>query len=127
MTTDAIALAQKIQSKFEQLQAQQRFAQTARLITSSLEILPSSYNLHIFGYIPGIFRQITIKDCAIEASDIYLGEPVVYKLHFRDRQKLYDLPYFYIFCYLKLDSEELNVYFQSANSRDKNLTAKNMT
>ncbi|MEL6580506.1 MAG: hypothetical protein AAFQ14_12195 [Cyanobacteria bacterium J06621_12] len=123
MTTDEIALAQKIQSEFEKLQAQQRFDQIARLITSSFEILPRRYNLQIFGYIPGIFRQIEIENCAIEASDIYLDEPVIYKLYFRDRQELYNLPYFYLFCYLKSDSRALNVYFQSANHRYKNLAA----
>ncbi|MEL6495057.1 MAG: hypothetical protein AAFQ41_08015, partial [Cyanobacteria bacterium J06623_7] len=34
---------------------------------------------------------------------------------FAEPDRLYNLAYFYIFCYLKLDSERLNVYFQSAN------------
>jgi len=122
MTTNAIALAQKINSEFKKLQAQQQFGRIANLIETSLEILPHRYNLQIFGYIPGIFRQIEIENCIIQPHDIYLGEPVVYKLYFRDRQKLYGFSYFYVFCYLKLDSTALNVYFQSANYHYKKLT-----
>lgn len=122
MTTDAIALAQKVKHQFEEFKAQQQFEEIAQLITSALQILPREYNQQIFGYIPQIFRQIELKECVIQTKDICLGEPVIYKLYFPDHQKLYGLPYFYIFCYLKKKSSQLNVYFQSAHPSYKNLT-----
>ncbi|MEL6927815.1 MAG: hypothetical protein AAFO95_04170 [Cyanobacteria bacterium J06600_6] len=115
MEPDAIALAKKIKYQFEQYQQQQQFEQLAKLLTYALQILPQAYNRQIFGYIPGIFRQVEIYDYAIAIEDIYLGEPVVYKLYYPDAQQLYNLPYFYLFCYLKRNSQRLNVYFQSAN------------
>ena len=113
--TNAIALAKKVVCQFEEYKQQHKFEQIAQLITSSLNQLPLKYNLQIFGYIPAIFRQVEIKDYLFKPSDIYRGEPIVYKIYFSQNQKLYDLAYFYIFCYLKPDSEQLNVYFQSAN------------
>jgi len=122
MALDAIALAQKIKYQFEQYRAEKQFTQIAKLLTYALQVLPVEYNLQIFGYIPDLFRQVELYDYQISPKDLYLGEPVIYKLYFRDRQKLYNLPYFYIFCYLKLDSSQLNVYFQSANAKYKPLT-----
>ena len=124
MTTEAIALAQKIKNQFEKYQSQQQFDLIARLITYGLQALPREYNQQIFGYIPHIFRQIEIADGIITADDIFLDEPVVYKLYFPAGQKLYNLSYFYLFCYLRTDSKQLNAYFQSAHPKYKNLTAK---
>ena len=121
MVTDAIALSEKIKDRFEQYKDRKQFKQVAKLITYSLQILPRKYNRH-FGYIPSIFRQIELYDCAIASNDIYFDEPVIYKLYYPDRQRLYELPYFYIFCYLKQNSQQLNVYFQSAHPKHKSLT-----
>jgi hypothetical protein len=123
MVTDAIALARKVQRQFEEYKAQQQFKAIAQLITSALEILPREYNQRIFGYIPQIFRQLEVNDCTIQANDIYLEEPVIYKLYFPHSQKLYDFSYFYVFCYLKQNSQQLNVYFQSAHPSYKKLTS----
>jgi hypothetical protein len=122
MTTDAIALAQKVKQQFEKFKAQRQFEELAQLIASSLQILPREYNQQIFGYIPQIFRQIELKDSVIQAKDICLGEPVIYKLYFPHHQRLYGFAYFYIFCYLKQNSSQLNVFFQSANPSYKKLT-----
>ncbi|MFM2310924.1 MAG: hypothetical protein RLZZ04_200 [Cyanobacteriota bacterium] len=122
MTTDAIALAQKVKHQFEEYKAQQQFEEIAQLIASALQILPQKYNQQIFGYIPQIFRQIELKECVVQAKDICFGEPVIYKLYFPGHQKLYGFAYFYIFCYLKHNSSQLNVYFQSANPSYKKLT-----
>ena len=120
--TNAIALAEKVKYQFEKDKKHQRFEQVAQLITFSLNKLPQKYNRHIFGYIPAIFRQIEIKDYVFRADDIYRGEPVIYKVYFPQDKELYGITYFYIFCYLKLDSEQLNVYFQSANPIYKKLS-----
>lgn len=122
MATDAIALAKKIKRQFDSYKAQQQYKQIALLITSALEILPREYNQQIFGYIPRIFREIELHDGVIKADDIYFGEPVIYKIYFPDSQKLYDLSYFYIFCYLKPNSQQLNTYFQSAHPSYEKLT-----
>ena len=122
MVTDAIALAKKIQFQFEQYKAKNQFDLVAKLLAYALQILPAEYNRQIFGYIPGIFREVELHESEITPNDIYLGEPVIYKLYYPNSQRLYNLPYFYIFCYLKRDSTQLNVYFQSANFNYKTLT-----
>lgn len=123
METDAIALAQKIQLKFASYKQQSEFSQIAKLITFSFQVLPREYNQQIFGYIPHIFRQVTLKDHSqLQQQDIFIGEPVVYKIYFPNQQRLYDLSYFYIFCYFKANSQQLNVYFQSAHPKYKSFT-----
>ena len=52
----------------------------------------------------------------------FIGEPVVYKVYYPAEQELYAIPYFYVFCYLKENSQQLNVYFQSAHPKYKNLS-----
>jgi len=122
MVIDAIALAQKIKYQFEQYKAEKQFTQVAKLLAYALQILPREYNQQIFGYIPGIFRQIELHDCRITLDDIYLDEPVIYKLYYPAQKQLYNLAYFYIFCYLKQNARQLNVYFQSAHPNYKPLT-----
>ena len=123
METDAIALAQKIQSQFEIYQRQQQFSQMAKLITVALQVLPQEYNQQIFGYIPALFRQVTLNDsCQLQQQDLFIGEPIVYKIYYPNQQQLYSIPYFYIFCYLKENSHQLNVYFQSAHPQYKKFT-----
>ncbi len=122
METDAIALAKKIQLQFETYKHRQQFSQIAELITVALQVLPREYNQQIFGYIPQLFRQVTLKDSfQLQQQDLFIGEPVIYKIYYPHQQQLYDIPYFYIFCYLKENSHQLNVYFQSAHPKYKKL------
>ena len=124
MAVDEIALAKKVKSQFERLRSQQQFKSVAKLLTYALQILPSEYNRQIFGYIPGIFRQVEIRNYAISLGEIYIGEPIIYKVYYSNAQQLYNLSYFYLFCYLKRDSSQLNVHFQSAHPNYNNLTYK---
>lgn len=123
MNSEAIALADKIQIQFEILKQQKQYTQIAQLLTYALQINPRQYNQQIFGHIPSIFREIVILDPQqIQKSDLYIGEPVVYKIYYPLGQSLYNIPFFYLFCYLKENSYELNVYFQSANPDYQNLS-----
>lgn len=115
MKVDAIALARKFKLQFEKYQQERRFSGIADTISCALQILPSDYNRQIFGYIPGIFREIELSGSQIDTQDLFWGEPVVYKVHYPESQALYGMTYFYIFCYLKPKSSLLNVYFQSAH------------
>ncbi len=101
MKIDAIALAKKFQRKFREHQQNGRYSQIADVITCALQILPSEYNRQIFGYIPGIFRQVELHVGQLQSQDLFIGEPVVYRVHYSGEQTLYGMPYFYVFCYLK--------------------------
>ncbi|MGF1587654.1 MAG: hypothetical protein ACFCU7_00150 [Pleurocapsa sp.] len=123
MSEDAIALAKKIKIQFEYCQKQRQYSQIAKLITYALQVIPSNYNQQIFGYIPNLFSQVELDlSNPIQPDDLFIGEPVVYKIYYPAQQKLYDIPYFYIFCYLQENSQQLNVYFQSAHPGSKNLS-----
>ena len=122
MKANAIALARKFKTQFEELQQQNQFARIAQLITCSLQLIPSEYNQQIFGYIPGIFRQVELDASQIQSADIFIGEPVIYKIFYPGKQELYGISYFYIFCYFKENSSQLNVYFQSAHPEYKKLS-----
>ncbi|BAZ43356.1 hypothetical protein NIES4102_03560 [Chondrocystis sp. NIES-4102] len=116
MDSEAIALAQKIRIQFEVFKQQKQFSQIAKLLTYALQVIPREYNQHIFGYIPSIFREIVILDPhQIQPTDVFIGEPVIYKIYFPEQQTLYNLPFFYLFCYFKDNSQQLDIYFQSAN------------
>lgn len=123
---DTLTVAKSIQEKFIQLKQEKNFSEIAKLITYAFQVNPKEYNQQIFGYIPQIFREVEIflDGDRLQQQDIFIGEPVVYKIYYPNYQKLYDLNYFYIFCYLKEYSEELNIYFQSAQPKSKNLTPK---
>ncbi|MEM7592158.1 MAG: hypothetical protein AAF383_11675 [Cyanobacteria bacterium P01_A01_bin.83] len=123
MKIDAIALAKKIQTQLNIYQQQQQFSQIAKLITFALQVLPTEYNLQIFGDIPALFRQVEIKD-PLQPQNLFVGEPVIYKIYYPNQQQLYGIPYFYVFCYLKDKSNQLDVYFQSAHPKYQNLTQK---
>jgi hypothetical protein len=125
MNSEAIALAKKIQSQFEIFKQQKQFTQIAKLLTYALQVNPRHYNRQIFGHIPSIFREIVVLDPQqIQKSDLFIGEPVVYKIYYPLRQSLYNIPFFYLFCYLKENSYKLNIYFQSANSDYHNFSPK---
>lgn len=124
MNIDKLNLSQKIEDKFKQLKQQQDFASIAKLITYSLQANDRDSNLAIFGYIPGIFRTIEISadPNLITKQVIFIGEPVVYKINYPDHHQLYGLDHFYVFCYLKEQSDQLNVYFQSAHPQYQQLS-----
>ncbi len=126
MDTDAIALAKKIQMQFKILKEQKQYADIAKLITYAWQVNPSHFNRQIFGYLPGIFREIELfpTSQAIQLKDVYFGEPVVYKVYYPQEQKLYNIPFFYILCYLKKNSDKLNIYFQSAHPQYKKFDHK---
>lgn len=123
MTKNSIALAENIQSKLEYFKQQKQFHNIAKLLTYALKVNSKSENQRIFGYIPKIFREVEINKSTLvlEQKDIYIGEPVVYKLYYPEGKKLYYFPFFYIFCYIKNPSHQLDVYFQSANPKYNNL------
>jgi hypothetical protein len=127
MDIDGLNLSQKIENKFKHLKQENNFVALAKLITYAFQVNSSKYNREIFGYIPSIFRTIEIflDDDLIQTKDIFIGEPVIYKIYYAGGQQLYNLPYFYIFCYLKEKSDLLNVYFQSANPKYKTWSDKN--
>ena len=97
------------QSKFE-------YSKIAQLLAFSLKENSSEVNKQIFGYVPSLFREIAIDDLnkGINSSEIFIGEPVIYKIAFPSGLTMGNIPFFYLFCYLKDNCEELNVYFQSA-------------
>ncbi len=97
-------------------QSNLEYSKLAQLLTSSLRENSSKVNKQVFSYIPNLFREITINksDKGINPSEIFIGEPVVYKIYFPSKSTIGNIPFFYLFCYLKDDCRELNVYFQSA-------------
>lgn len=99
------------------------FSKIAELLTYSLKVNSNAVNRQVFGYIPQLFREIEIKNRseAIQESDIFLGQPVVYKIFFPSEHKIAEIPFFYLFCYLKENLSQLNVYFQSAARSSKPL------
>ncbi len=123
MDKDAIALAKKIQIQFEIFKQQKQYQHIAKLISYAWQVNPSHFNHQIFGYLPGIFREIELFPASqpIQPKDLCIGEPVIYKIYYPQAQKLYNIPFFYIFCYLKENSDNLNVYFQSAHPQHKKL------
>ncbi len=102
--------------KLKTYQSKLEYSKLAQLLTSSLRENSSKVNKQVFGYIPNLFREITINksDKGINPSETFIGEPVVYKIYFPSEFTIGNIPFFYLFCYLKDDCRELNVYFQSA-------------
>ena len=102
------------------------YSKLAQLLTSSLRENSSKVNNQVFGYIPSLFREITINksDEGINLSKIFIGEPVIYKIYFPSEFTIGNIPFFYLFCYLQDDCNELNVYFQSAAKMDIPLSQK---
>lgn len=126
MNIDGFILSQQIEDEFKQLKQENNFIGIAKLITYAFQVNSNKHNQEIFGYIPGIFRTIEIflDNNSIQTQDIFIGEPVIYKIYYAGGQQLYNLNYFYIFCYLKEESNQLNVYFQSANPKYKDFSSK---
>ena len=125
MDIDTLNISKKIEDKFYQLKQKNNYVGIAKLLTYSFQANSREHNLQCFGYIPGIFRTIEIflDQNSIESKDIFIGEPVIYKIYYGNNQQLYGLNYFYVFCHLKEKSDSLNVYFQSAHPKYKSLTS----
>ena len=127
MDIDTLNLNKKIKDKFQQFKQDKNYINIAKLITYSFQVISRENNIEIFDYIPDIFRTIEIfldKE-SIQSKDIFIGEPVIYKIYYGNNCQLYGLDYFYVFCYFKEQSHQLNVYFQSANPNYRKLTQKN--
>ena len=124
MDIDSITLAKDIKNKFDYLKKQGQFSNIAKLIAYALQVNLNHHNQQTFGYIPKIFREVELKKTPnkIQTTDLYIGEPIIYKIHYLSEKELYKIPFFYVFCYLKENSNKLNVYFQSANPKYKLLS-----
>lgn len=124
MNIDQASLSKKIEQKFHEFNQNKNYTDIAKLITYSFQVNSRQHNIGFFGYIPGIFRviEIFLDQGLIKNKDIFIGEPVIYKIFYANNQQLYGLNYFYIFCYLKENSDNLNVHFQSAHPQYKDLS-----
>ncbi|MGF1591531.1 MAG: hypothetical protein ACFCU7_20270 [Pleurocapsa sp.] len=114
-----------LSNKLALLQQQSSYPKIAQLITSSLKQNSSKVNRQVFGYIPKLFREIKIDNWhqkIINSSSLPIAEPIVYQIYFPNNQTMKGIPYFYLFCYLKDQSRNLNVYFQSAAKISDSLT-----
>ena len=113
-----------IKNKFRQFKQEKNYIALAKLITYSLQRVSEKNNLPILNNLPSIFRtvEIWLDKGSIQSKDIFIGEPVIYKVYYGNNRQLYGLDYFYIFSYLKKNSNELNVYFQSVNPIYEKLT-----
>ena len=122
-------IEQDIEKRLSELKQKSNFAKIAQLISYAFEANHTLSNRRIFGYIPGLFREIIIakEPNNISAQDIAIGEPVIYKIYFPAEKTLAQIPYFYLFCYLKGSSHQLDVYFQSANRHSEALSQQDYT
>jgi SGNH hydrolase-like domain, acetyltransferase AlgX len=118
-----------IQEQFNHLENGSCYPEIANLLAFSLKNAPSELSQRIFGYIPGLFREVAITNplVGITPNQLYIGEPIIYKVSFPGNHTMKGIPYFYLFCYLKENSSELNVYFQSAARTSKNLKQQEYT
>ena len=108
---------QVLKLKLAEIKNRSSYSELAELITSSLKQNSSQINRRVFGYIPQLFREISINNWhqgVINSSNLPVGEPVIYKINFPQQETMRKIPFFYLFCYIKDRSKDLNVYFQSA-------------
>ena len=116
--------AKNIKKQFIELQQKSQYSDIARLITHAFEVNSTASNKEIFGYIPRIFREVEINKPieAMSQADVFFDEPVVYKIYFPHGKTICQISYFYIFCYLKSNIDTVDVYFQSAVAKDRELS-----
>lgn len=122
-------IEQDIEQKLQKLILKSSFSQIAQLISYAFRVNLQASNRRIFGYIPQLFREITIKNNSsnIGLDKIFIDEPVIYKIYFPSGIEIARIPYFYLFCYLKSSSPKLDVYFQSADSKSSQLSQQQYT
>jgi hypothetical protein len=118
-----------IQEQFNHFENGSCYPEIANLLAFSLKNASSELCQRIFGYIPGLFREVAIINplVGITTNQLYIGEPIVYKVSFPGNHTMKGIPYFYLFCYLKENSAALNVYFQSAARTSKTLQQQEYT
>lgn len=126
MNMNTLTPNKNIEEKLKQFKQEKNYRAIADLITYAFQVNSRQDNIETFGYIPRLFRTIEISSNAnsIQSKDIFIGEPVIYKIYYSGNRQLYNFNYFYVFCYFKKQSDRLNVYFQSASPEYKNLGAK---
>jgi 2-polyprenyl-3-methyl-5-hydroxy-6-metoxy-1,4-benzoquinol methylase len=118
-----------IKEQFNRFENGSCYPEIANLLALSLKNAPSELSQRIFGYIPGLFREVAITNpmVGITSAQLYIDEPVIYKVSFPGNHTMKGIPFFYLFCYLKENSSHLNVYFQSATKTSKNLRQQEYT
>ena len=129
MNPQTTILKEDIQEKLAKFKRKSCYSEIASLLTYSLSNVPSQLNHQLFGYIPSLFPLIEIKDSLsdINSEKILINEPVIFKVSFPKNCTMRGIPFFYLFCYLKENSTDLNVYFQSAANASKPLSQKQYT
>ncbi len=108
---------QYLLEKLNTLQGKSAYPEIAQFLSSSLNHNSSKVNRQVFGYIPSLFREIKLNnwhDGVFNCSSLPIGEPVIFKISFPHEQSMRGIPFFYLFCYIKENPCNLNVYFQSA-------------
>ena len=103
-----------IKTKLVAFKQSASYTQIAQLITYAFANNYGRSNQEIFGYIPEHFSEIII-DHNLTKDNIFIDQPIIYKIYFPPKKTIAKIPYVYLFCYLKSTSEQLDVYFQSAN------------
>jgi hypothetical protein len=118
-----------IQEQFNRFKSKSCYSEIAKLLTFSLHNAPAKLSHDIFGYIPGLFREVAITNpvAGVTPDQLSIGEPIIYKVNFPGNHTMKGIPFFYLFCYLKENSSHLNVYFQSATKTSKHLKPKEYT
>jgi SGNH hydrolase-like domain, acetyltransferase AlgX len=118
-----------IQEQFDRFKSKSCYSEIAKLLTFSLHNAPAKLSHDIFGYIPGLFRELAITNplAGVRPDQLSIGEPIIYKVNFSENHTMKGIPFFYLFCYLKENSSHLNVYFQSATKTSKHFKPKEYT
>jgi hypothetical protein len=116
----------RLPTRLSDLHKNEDFSSIARIISETLREPPPGFDRRVFGYIPSLFREIEVfyADDTWPDLVVYPDEPVIYKIHFPPQRTICGISFFYLFCYLKLDTDRLNVYFQSAK-RDSKILRQN--
>ena len=112
---------QNIKEQFLHFKKESKFAEIANLISYAFQNNSGNLGKEIFGYVPRIFREIVISKNPreLDEQDLFIGEPVIYKIYFPDSTTFCNIPFFYIFCHIKENSHKLDVYFQAAHPKSK--------
>ena len=113
-------LKEDLPNQLDNLKKHSSYSEIAQLLAHTFKNTPQEINHQVFGYIPRLFREIELKNAVdrIDISQVYIGEPVIYKIGFPEGQAIKGIPFFYVFCYLK-ETPALNVYFQSEAAKNK--------
>lgn len=116
-----------IEKQLKKLKSNFCYSEIGTLISKSLKVNSSEFNRQVFGYIPAHFREIEIYGnlSNLNIHNIFVGEPILYKVFFPSSATMGEIRYFYLFCYLKDNDQGLNVFFQSASRASRFLCPKN--